>query len=132
MEILWELGPSFPHLLVQARLAQLLHHQTVECLLQDGINFLFWMAQHRLSLDGCVLEEIHLSSATGRICPVSLNLDFKALFNYCLDLNIGPLCITVDRNRTVYEDFWVLLFNEEGFFFPGEGAISKLTGVPTS
>ena len=70
---LWELGPSSPHLLVQARLAQLPHHQTVESHLQDGISFLFWMAQHRLFLNGCALEEIHQSSVIGQICPVSLH-----------------------------------------------------------
>ena len=74
---LWELGPSSRHLLVQARLAQLLHHRAVECLLQDGINSLFWMVQHRPYLNGCALEEIHLNSVIGQICPVLLHLVFK-------------------------------------------------------
>ena len=77
---LWEPGPSSPHLLVPARLAQLPHHRTVESLLQDGINSLFWMARHRLSLNGCALGEIHLSSVIGQICPVSLHQVFKRIF----------------------------------------------------
>ena len=46
-------------------------------LLQDGINSLFWMAQRRLSLNGCVLEEIHLSSVIGQIYLVLPHLVFK-------------------------------------------------------
>jgi hypothetical protein len=74
---------------VQARLAQLLHHRTVESLLQDGINSLFWMAQHRLSLNGCALEEIRLSSVIGQICPVSLHPDFNLLL-YWTSIYYGP------------------------------------------
>ena len=47
--------------------------------LQDGINSLFWMAQRRLSPNGCVLEEIHLNSAFGQIYLVSLPPDFKLI-----------------------------------------------------
>ena len=84
----WEQGPSSLNLLVEARLAQLLHHRTVESLHQDGINFLFWMAQLRLYLNGCALEEIHLNSVIGQIFLVSLHPVFKIiyLFNHSFEL----------------------------------------------
>lgn len=76
----WELELFSPHLLVQVRLVQLLHHRTVVSLPQDGINSSFWMVQHRLTLNGYVLEEIHLSLVIGQICPVSLYPVFKNPF----------------------------------------------------
>ena len=78
----WELELFSPHLLVRVRLAQLLHHRTAVSLLQDGINSLFWMVQHRLTLNGYVLEEIHLGLAIGQICPASLYRVFdRTLFS---------------------------------------------------
>lgn len=75
--MLWELEPFSPHFLVQVPLAPSPHHRTVVSPLQDGINSSFWMAQHHLSLNGCVSEEIHLSSVIGQIYPVSLFPAFK-------------------------------------------------------
>ena len=115
----WELELFSPHLLVQVRLAQLLHRRTVVSLPQDGINSSFWMVQLRLTLNGCVLEEIHLSLVIGQICPVSLYLVFKILFNVSfaprlrtlislfslfsnLSTNIVPLFVDIAKSPVLF------------------------------
>ena len=64
---------------MQVRPAQLQRRRTLVSLLQDGINSLFWMVQHRLTLNGYVLEEIHLGLVIGQISPVSLYPEYKSL-----------------------------------------------------